>query len=209
MVYSDAESGAQPYSLVKGADITLEGSGQNPFVPGNRVLSRERTFHLLVLPEGVDISATHESLRNVPATNVLTRPTDGRYHILANRVYNVYPGYNPGGAGGSSNTPFPTVRAIDYETGGPVDCSDLNDVPDPRLPTDMPSERAPSAGPTSLESGLPVPVGPTGNAGHEGAEYAPRLRVVEPGRAVGQPRPGRSKDIAASPRVASSRMTLR
>jgi hypothetical protein len=178
MVYSDAASGAKPVSLVKGADIVPEAEVINPFVPGNRVLAPQRSFRLLVLPQGVEQSAIALSLQDVPAANVLTSPTDGSYFIIANRVYNAYPGYNRGGAGGVEGTPFPAVRAVNYETGEPVDCSGLNQAPHPAAPTDMPSEAAATAEPSAavvLEDGHPVPVGPTGSGGNTGAEYAPQL----------------------------------
>lgn len=175
MVYSDVAAGAAPISLVAGADIVPDDGAVNPFVPGNRVLEEQRSFRLLVLPQGVDPSAVAEPLQGVPAANVLTSPTDGRYFIIANRVYNAYPGYNRGGAGGAAQTPFPTVRAVDYETGQSVDCASLNLAPDPAAPTDMPAD-VPSASaapaPAVMDDGQTVPIG--GGSG-SGAEYAPQL----------------------------------
>ena len=91
-------------------------------------------------------------------------------------MYESFAGYNPGGAGGEGNIPFPSVTAVDVSTGDDVDCSQLNLVPNPRSTSDMPVERVPHTGPISLEGGQRLPIGPHGGeADGAGAEYAPEL----------------------------------
>jgi hypothetical protein len=176
MVYTGLGDKAQPYSVVKDSAITPEAGSVNPFVPGNRVLAAEREFRLLVVPDGTDSSQLAESLQGVPVSNILSSPTSGRSFVLANRVYNAFPGYNQGGAAGPTNTPFPTVRAVDLETGAGVDCASLNLVPDPLPPTDMPSgDAAASARAIALNDGSRLGAGPGAGASGTGAEYAPAL----------------------------------
>jgi hypothetical protein len=175
MTYTGVDQGVQPYSLVKGASIEPENDGINNFVPDNLVLEENRVFRLLVLPDGVDQSTVAESLQSIPASNVLTSPTEGDAFVIANRVYGSFETFNPGGAGGLRNIPFPTTRAVNYETGEPVDCSDLNLVPDPRSADDMPTERLATSTLATLEDDLGISVGPGPIPGREGAEYAPQL----------------------------------
>lgn len=178
MVYTGAQQGVVPYSVVKDSDITPEEGSVNPFVPGNVVLSADREYRLLILPDGVDQSSVHESLQDVPASNVLTSPTEGNVFILANRVYDAFPGYNAGGAGGPTDTPFAEVKAIDWQTGADLDCSELNAIPNPKSPTDMPTERTPISSPIALEGGARFTAGPHGSTGADGTagfEYAPSL----------------------------------
>ncbi len=129
MVYTGLADKAQPYSVVKDSAITPDSGSVNPFVPGTPVLSEKRDFRLLVVPDGTDLSTVDASLQDVPEANVLSSPTKGSSFVLANRVYNAFPGYNQGGAAGPTDTPFPTVRAVDLATGEGVDCSSLNLVP--------------------------------------------------------------------------------
>ncbi|MET0323650.1 MAG: hypothetical protein ABW219_00410 [Ilumatobacteraceae bacterium] len=173
-VYDDD---AQPFALVEDAEIAPDDGSRNPFVVGTPVLSSDRSFRLLVIPEGTAASSLPESLHDVPLSNILDSPTDGDFFILANRVYGAFPGYNPGGAGGPTDTPFPQVRAIDLATGDDVDCGDLNELPDPSPPTAMPAQRQPSTGATSLEGGARIGPGLDISEGgqHTGAEYAPAL----------------------------------
>ncbi len=178
MVYTGAQQGVVPYSVVKDSDITPDEGSVNPFVPGNLVLSGDRDYRLLILPDGTDQSSVHQSLQDVPASNVLTSPTDGDVFILANRVYDAFPGYNPGGAGGPTDTPFAQVKAIDWQTGADLDCSDLNAIPNPKSPTDMPTGRTPISSPIALEGGARFAAGPHGSSGDDGTagfEYAPAL----------------------------------
>jgi hypothetical protein len=175
---------AQPFSLAKDSAITPDEGSANPFVVGTPVLSATRRFTLLVLPKGTAKSATAESLQNIPASNVLTSPISGNFFIIANRVYNAFPGYNRGGAAGPTKTAFPQVKAINYETGEEVDCSQQNLLPSPKLPTEMPtnaSSESPSPAAIELTDGTRLATGPQGSrrseAGSEqarqGAEYAP------------------------------------
>jgi hypothetical protein len=181
-VYDDAKQGAMPVSVVKDSDIVPEQGSENPFVVGTPVLSPDREFRLLVLPKGTDPSGIDASLSDVPADNVLTRPTKGDYFILANRVYNAFPGYNLGGAVGPTNTPFPQVRTVNYETGDPVDCSKVNLLPSPRSPQDMPQANHAVLDAVPLTNGEQLTLGPQASRpGHEGLEYAPALdaRYIE------------------------------
>lgn len=96
--------------MVKDSVISPDQGSDNPFVPGTPVLSADRGFRLLVVPQGTDQASLPASLKDVPAGNVLSSPTTGNSFILANRVYDAFPGYNQGGAAGPTSTPFPTVR---------------------------------------------------------------------------------------------------
>ena len=91
------------------ADITPNEGSVNPFVVGKPVLTPRRDYRLLVLPRGTDTTTIDESLRDVPASNILSRPTTGDFHILANQVCNAFPGYHQGGAAGP-----PTPRSPRY-----------------------------------------------------------------------------------------------
>ena len=181
-VYDDAKAGLMPVSVAKDSDIVPEQGSANPFVVGTPVLSPDRKFKLLVLPEGVDPSSVHASLSDIPADNVLTRPAKGEFYALANRVYNAFPGYNLGGALGPTNTPFPQVRTVNYETGEPVDCSKVNLLPSPRSPQDMPEANHVLLDAVPLTNGQQLNLGPQATRpGHEGMEYAPALdaRYIE------------------------------
>ena len=50
----------------------------------------------------------------------------------------------------------------------------VNLLPSPRSPTDMPTGRSPAAGPITLRDGQQVSLGPQADADHEGLEYAPK-----------------------------------
>ncbi len=174
MVYTGLAAKAQPYSVVKDSDITPESGSANPFVAGTPVLSADRDFRLLVVPEGTDPSTLDDSLQDVPESNVLSSPTDGRSFIVANRVYNAFPDYNQGGAAGPTDTPFPTVRSVDLTTGEGVDCSSLNLVPDPKPPTDMPDGTG-DASSVTLDGGESFGAGPGAGSSGSGFEAAPAL----------------------------------
>lgn len=176
----------KPYSLATDDKITPDDGSVNPFVVGTPVLSEERDYTLLVIPDGTDPSSLAEPLQAIPSSNILASPTSGKGYILANRVYNAFPGYNRGGAGGPTDTPFPTVTAINYETGDEVDCTDQNLLPSPTPPTDMPTnaeDEDPSEGSIELTDGRTILVGELATRATEadsdsklaGAEYAPEL----------------------------------
>lgn len=152
-VYTDVKGGLQPFSVVQDAAITPDAGSTNPFVVGNMVLAAERQYRLLVLPQGVDAKSIASSLQGIPASNVLTRPNDASYFLLANRVYNAFPGYNLGGAGGTADIPMPSVRAVDYQTGAKVDCGPINLLPSPRAPSDMPTAYTHTPAPVTLPGG--------------------------------------------------------
>jgi hypothetical protein len=172
-IYTDAQAGAQPFSVVKASDITPDDGSVNPFVVGTPVLAPNRDYQLLVLPQGIDTTTLDESLQDVPMSNILTSPAQGGWFIVANRVYNAFSGYNQGGAAGPMDIPFPTVRAVNYETGEDLDCADVNLLPSPRSPDDMPTGRSPATGPLTLRNGEQLSVGVLAEGDHEGSEYAP------------------------------------
>ena len=156
-IYTDLQAGVQPFSVVRDAAITPNEGSVNPFVVGKPVLAPKRDYRLLVLPEGTDTTTIDESLRDIPASNILSRPTTGGFYILANRVYNAFPGYNQGGAAGPTNTPFPTVRAVNYQTGhdSTARTSTCSRRPDHR-PTCPPGARPPRArSPSATASSSP------------------------------------------------------
>jgi hypothetical protein len=62
---------------------------------------------------------------------------------------------------------------VNYQTGEDLDCSDVNLLPSPRSPTDMPAGRSPAAGPVTLRSGQEVSLGPQADADHEGVSMPP------------------------------------
>jgi hypothetical protein len=180
------DSQAQPYSLASDSAITPDEGSVNPFVVGTPVLSPDRSFTLLVLPEGTDPSTIDESLQGIPTSNIISSPTTGNGFIIANRVYNAFPGYNRGGAAGPTETAFPTVTAVDFETGEDVDCTDQNLLPSPQPPTAMPTnavDLSPGEAAVELTDGSTFPLGlqgsrrsaEGGDAAVDGAEYAPEL----------------------------------
>jgi hypothetical protein len=177
---------ALPFSLAEDSDIKPDRGSVNPFVVDTPVLAPKRDFKLLVLPRGTDAGSVAESLQDIPASNQIESPTSGKFFIIANRVYNAFPGYNRGGATGPTKTPFPEVEAVNYKTGEAVDCSQHNLLPSPKPATDMPTTAATeSASPAALEltDGTKFPIGPRGSLasapsgknGLRGAQFAPEL----------------------------------
>jgi hypothetical protein len=167
---------AKPVAVANDNAIAADRGSVNPFVVGARVLSRRRNFTLLYLPYGIAQSDTAPSLRRVAAANVFA-PNVGSSFVLANRVYQAFPGYNQGGSGGPTKTPFPVVRAVDYRTGEPVSCARFNLLPSAlqRSPA-----RPPRAGSTRLPprrirltNGALLPRADAPTSGMRGAEFAP------------------------------------
>lgn len=126
---------ARAFSLASDHDIVPDPGSVNPFVTFNPVFAPVRHYRLLLLPPGASVAP---SLADIP--NRLTMPTDVSTFAIAYRVYQAFPGYDLGGSGGPTNTPFPAVYAIDYETGEPLDCAGYNALPPTigRPPTDTP-----------------------------------------------------------------------
>jgi hypothetical protein len=177
MVYTGK---AQPYSLVGKTDITPDAGNVNPWSGApTPIASPDRDFTLLILPKGVEQSATAESLRGIAASNVLESPNDtksGPMWILANRVYKAFAGYDRGGSGGSTDSPFPTVRAVDYTTGEGVPCAPLNQLPDvvQTPPTDPPTTSPPVLRDNlKLKNGLPFDRLLGSNSSADGSQFAP------------------------------------
>lgn len=125
------------FGLVSDDAVVPDAGSKNPFVTGAPVLTPNRRYRLLMLPDGVTTVAP--SLADVPQQNRLTMPSIPGF-ALAYRVYQAFPGYLLGGSGGPTNTPFPSVYAVDYTTGETLDCTAYNAVPSSigRLPTDTP-----------------------------------------------------------------------
>jgi hypothetical protein len=177
MVYTGK---AQPFSVVNKTDITPDAGNVNPWTGAPTPISApNRDFTLLVLPEGVDQSTTAKSLHAVPKSNVLSSPgdtKDGPVWVLANRVYQSFSGYNRGGSGGPDDSPFPTVRAVDYTTGEGVPCAPLNQVPDivQTPPTSPPATHTPlRRNDLKLKNGLPFDRLVPSDSPAQGAEFAP------------------------------------
>ena len=78
------------------------------------------------------------ALADIP--NPITIPLEESVTVIAYRVFQAFPSYSLGGSDGPTNTPFPSVYAINYETGKTLDCSQYNAVPPTigRLPTVTP-----------------------------------------------------------------------
>jgi len=123
------------FSLASDHDIAPDPGSVNPFVTLNPVFAPVRHYRLLLLPPGASVAP---SLADIP--NRLTMPTDVSTFAIAYRVYQAFPGYNLGGSGGPTDTPFPVVYAIDYEKGELLDCAGYNALPPTigRSPTDTP-----------------------------------------------------------------------
>ncbi|MFN8620646.1 MAG: hypothetical protein U0869_07895 [Chloroflexota bacterium] len=169
-VYTDS---GQPYSVVSNAKITPDEGSVNPFVVGTPVLSPNRDFTVLVVPDGTDTATLPAPLSAVAASNILTSPTSGSAYILANRVYNAFPGYDKGGAGGPTDIPFPTTQAVDLTTGQVIDCAPISKIGDRTGPT----ASGTGNGVITLEDGTTITVGSQGSRDGtaDGAEYAPTL----------------------------------
>jgi hypothetical protein len=159
MVYTGK---AQPYSLVSKTDITPDPGNLNPWSGAPTPISApKRDFTLLILPQGVKQSETAQELSEIASSNVLRSPSDtsdGPMFIIANRVYQAFRGYNRGGSGGPTDSPFPTIRAVDYKTGKDVSCGPLNQLPNvvQTPPTDPPETSPPELrDDLVLKNGLP------------------------------------------------------
>ncbi|MBN3816165.1 hypothetical protein G3N57_05830 [Paraburkholderia sp. Se-20369] len=126
---------AQAVSVMSDKATVPAPGSVNPFVIGNRVMEPKRHYRMLLLPNGATAGS---SLADIP--NKLTIPTDVATSILAYRVYQAFPGYNLGGSGGETHTPFPAIYAVNYKTGEKLSCSAYNAIPASvgHLPTDTP-----------------------------------------------------------------------
>jgi hypothetical protein len=128
-------------SLLSDQYIMPDAGSTNPFGDGNPVFAPERHYRLLLLPSDVPSDRTiAPSLADIPEKNVRTIPFDDSMTAIAYRVYQAFPGYNLGGSGGITNTPFPSVYAVNYETGKKLDCAKYDAVPPKlgHLPTETP-----------------------------------------------------------------------
>ena len=128
-------------SLASDHLISPDAGSTNPFVNGNSVFAPSRHYRLLLLPPEIPPGKTlAPSLADIPDENRLLIPTKDSATAIAYRVYQAFQGYKLGGSGGLTDTPFPSVYAVNYETGEPLDCNQYNVVPPAigHLPTDTP-----------------------------------------------------------------------
>lgn len=128
-------------SLMSDKNIIPDEGSINPFVDGNPVFDADRHYRLLLLPADIPPGRTiAPSLADIPDENMLTIPVEDSATAIAYRVFQAFPGYNQGGSGGPTNTPFPSVYAVNYETGETLDCTRYDVVPPAigHLPTDTP-----------------------------------------------------------------------
>ena len=126
-------------SLLSDHKITPDAGSTNPFINGNPVFTPNRHYRFLLLPGNIPPGkAIAPSLKEIP--NVRMIPFDASMTAIAYRVYQAFSGYNLGGSGGPTNTPFPSVYAVNYETGETLDCGNYNAVPPTigHLPTETP-----------------------------------------------------------------------
>jgi hypothetical protein len=174
-IYTDK---GQPYSVVANADIAPDGGSVNPFVVGTPVLSPNRDFTVLVVPDGTDTTTLPASLSGIAASNILTSPTTGDAFIIAYRVYNAFPGYDKGGAGGPLDSPFPMTQAVDLATGEILDCGPISRIGGGSGdPSASPAPDGTGTGVITLRDGRTITVGAQGSRDgtFAGAEYAPEL----------------------------------
>ncbi len=128
-------------SLLSDQNIVPDGGSTNPFVNGNLVFALKRHYRLLLLPDDIPHGRTlAPSLADIPHENVRMIAFDESMTAIAYRVYQAFPQYNLGGSGGPTNTPFPSVYAVNYKTGERLDCTTYDAVPPTigHLPTDTP-----------------------------------------------------------------------
>jgi len=128
-------------SLLSDKNIIPDEGSTNPFVDGNPVFAPDRHYRLLLLPADIPPGRTiAPSLADIPDENLRMIPFEDSATAIAYRVYQAFSGYNQGGSGGPTNTPFPSVYAVNYETGKTLDCTKYNVVPPAigHLPTDTP-----------------------------------------------------------------------
>jgi hypothetical protein len=133
--------GALAVSLLSDQYIVPDEGSTNPFVDGNPVFAANRHYRLLLLPADAPTDgAIDPSLADIPEKNVRRIAFDESRNAIAYRVYQAFPGYNLGGSGGPTNTPFPSVYAVNYKTGKRLDCTRYDAVPPTfgHLPTDTP-----------------------------------------------------------------------
>ncbi len=126
-----------------------DAGSQNPFQDGTPMNATPRKFTQLWTPSGFDKSQIADTLDGATVADIADQnqqqypsaaDNDGaNFWVLANRNYNAFPGYNPGG---TNQDNFPIVTAVDLKTGDTVDCQKYNVVPDElqRSPLDPPSE---------------------------------------------------------------------
>ncbi len=128
-------------SLLSDKNIIPDEGSTNPFVDGNPVFAPDRHYRLLLLPAEIPPGRTiAPSLADIPVENLRMIPFEDSATAIAYRVYQAFSGYNQGGSGGPTNTPFPSVYAVNYETGKTLDCTKYDVVPPAigHLPTDTP-----------------------------------------------------------------------
>jgi hypothetical protein len=170
MVY---DSKAVGFSLQKGEEIVPDAGSTNPFVVGNQLMAPSRNYTVLILPKGATgVDPTLQAIPNMIETPDPADPASGNWSLIVNRVYNAFPGYDLAGARGATNTPFPSVTAVNYKTGEPVDCAQYNLLPNNgKPPTETPAEpgNVPIPGLVRLKTGETIPIG------FHGFQQAPQI----------------------------------
>jgi hypothetical protein len=127
--YNALQDGAIPTFALQRADITPDAGSTNPFVVGNPMLAQNRSYTLLVVPDGTDRSTLPANLQAIPASNVMTRVATGANWNITERIYAELPNYDRTGSFGPTNTPLPVFTLVSLQTGEPISCADANLVP--------------------------------------------------------------------------------
>jgi hypothetical protein len=187
------DAAAQPFSGANFVDnppkssyhpVVADPGSLSPFSHGQPMLGTPRNFTLLFVPDGYE-GPLSPSLDGTPTAQIdrernwkrYPSPEEGSAWVLANRNYQAFPGYNPGG---TTKSTFPVVTAVHLATGERVNCQAYNLLPD-RL------QRPPGEPPDELNYGfvprrIPLkdgshldPIGGLGGTGRSWeVQYAPR-----------------------------------
>jgi hypothetical protein len=105
-----------PTALISDNATMPDSGSTNPFVTGAPVFASNRHYRILLVPPGAIVAP---SLASIP--NLLPMPPNVSTFAIAYRVYQAFKGYNLGGSRGPTNTPFPSIYAVDYRSGKTLD----------------------------------------------------------------------------------------
>jgi hypothetical protein len=131
-----------PVDVLASGAIVPDAGSTNPYVPGNPVMTAQRRFRILVVPQGTVGTRLPDGATIAPRLqgirNRIQRNTDAPW-ILAERVFAPFGGYDRIGRGGPTHTPPPTATAVDLTTGAAVSCTAVSALPDSlvRAPGDL------------------------------------------------------------------------
>jgi len=113
---------AKPFDVKNGSDMAADEGSENPFVGGTPMLTENRDFTLLIIPDGFPGDHLPENLMGIQ--NTLRSPTDGKIWALAVRLYGALDNeVNMGGYFRDGR--FPTATAYDLGTGEEIACPSL------------------------------------------------------------------------------------